>query len=97
MDKEQELKELREEMLEYWHDEYSYPMDAYCSDKITELLCSDEALARKFFTECFHSGYLRMPPIAIWICLHGANSMRCWSIPNYGNMTRIFATGRKSI
>ena len=52
MDKEQELKELREEMLEYWHDEYSYPMDAYCSDKITELLCSDEALARKFFTEC---------------------------------------------
>lgn len=52
MDKEQELKEFIEEITELWDsDDWDYFWECRMDDFV-KLLCSDEALARKFFTEC---------------------------------------------
>lgn len=52
MEKEQELRE-RMEIIAAWRKDDAWDL---CSevflDPLTDLLCSDEALARKFFTEC---------------------------------------------
>lgn len=68
MDKEQELRE-RMEIIAAWRKDDAWDL---CSevflDPLTDLLCSDEALARKFFTECtdeeFDLAYLSFEDLA---------------------------------
>ena len=68
MSKEQELNELMEEIAELRKDK---DWDMFCEaplGRLSDLLCSDEALARKFFTECtdeeFDLAYLSFEDLA---------------------------------
>lgn len=68
MSKEQELNELMEEIAELRKDK---DWDMFCEaplGRLSDLLCSDEVLARKFFTECtdeeFDLAYLSFEDLA---------------------------------
>lgn len=52
MEKEIQAQELMQSLKENWDDpDCAYWVETY-SEELSNLLCSDEALARKFFTEC---------------------------------------------
>lgn len=52
MEKEMQAQELMQNLKENWDDpDCAYWVETY-SEELSKLLCSDEALARKFFTEC---------------------------------------------
>ena len=68
MDKEQELKELMEAIAEWQKDKAWDMFSEVPLWHLSDLLCSDEALARKFFTECtdeeFDLAYLAFEGLA---------------------------------